>query len=449
MASTLGCAQLLGLKEDLPSGPCKTDSDCAPGEVCALETCSPATASAGSSGAGSAGGSTGSGASTGTGASTGRGGDGSGGDGSSGDGSGGDGSSGDSGNAGSAGSSQTITCGGIPVDGAVPCAELPDGTPINFPGGSPQGPCALGTKVCQSGGSFSMCLDAIAPGETDCSTSEDKNCDGEPDDSQCGVCNVGSTQYCYDGLPETLGIGNCEQGTQVCQLDASGQGEVWGPCAGEVTPALYDTCDAGNDGTCNGVENEGCDCVNNETSDCGSALGKLGNCAAGTSECMNGSWGSCSVTGETYDSCEPNDDANCNGYVNEGCACVSGQTTDCGTSGTGCTLGTSTCSGGFWGSCLGNVCVDFAGNTPTSTCTVHGSPEDPVQIYCYGTGVCSTGYYVSYCETRIVSDTGSFSECYWEGYDDGGKTATYSATSDGFLTCGLAANSCTCRRIGF
>ena len=53
-ALTLGCAQLLGLDQDVPAGPCSTDRQCAPNQRCESGSCRP---SGGSGTGGSAGGS--------------------------------------------------------------------------------------------------------------------------------------------------------------------------------------------------------------------------------------------------------------------------------------------------------------------------------------------------------------------------------------------------------
>lgn len=415
---SLGCAQLLGLERDVPSGPCTVQSDCAPGEVCALGTCRASGATGGTAGSGAAGGSD----------VTAGGGNGSGGN-------------------GSGGEADGDGCGGTPVDGAAACSELPDGTPVTFPGGSPQGSCALGTKVCTSDGTFGPCEGTVPPGQTDCSTSSDINCDGTPDDSQCGVCSLGDTQYCYDGPPDTLGVGTCMQGTQVCELDASGQAEVWGPCAGQVTPAPGDTCEPGNDATCNAVPNEGCLCIDGESSDCGSELQSLGNCAAGTTQCVNGAWSNCSIAAKAADTCDLGDDATCNGQANEGCICINSDTRECGISGTGCSLGTQTCQSGAWGSCVDNTCVDFSVTAPTAKCSASGPNGEIVENSC-SIAVCSAGYYVTDCNLFVSSGSGT---CSFDGATFG-NTVNASVTATKALTAtsvGCSFNTCTCRRNGF
>ncbi|HTA90037.1 MAG TPA: hypothetical protein VK745_10690, partial [Polyangiaceae bacterium] len=316
---TVGCAQLLGLKEDVPAAPCVLNSDCAPSELCIFRVCSEACkldkdcaagsrcldtngaaacvqsataecgvdagdstcpdqtvcdanhvcrnacadchadqvctagvcvgtdpnhdpgapASAGSGGAVGTGGNVSTGGSVSAGGKTGSGGATTG------------GASTTGGAVGTGGAPVVTTCGDTAVGDTTPCSELPDGTPITFPGGMPQGPCALGSKLCQSDGNFGPCMGAVAPVATDCMSALDKNCNGQADNSECGVCTAGATQYCYDAPAATSGVGACKPGTQVCQLDMASMKTIWGTCAGEVTPAVADTCDSGNDATCN------------------------------------------------------------------------------------------------------------------------------------------------------------------------------------------------------
>jgi len=504
--SSVGCAQLLGIKEDVPAAPCVLNSDCAPSELCIFRVCSAAckldkdcapgarcldaggaaacvqaqnatcTAETASSvcpagavcdasqvcrnscanchsdqtcvngacvgtdpnhdpGAGGSGGN----ASVG-----GAGGNTSGGTSGSSATNGGDGSTNE---AGAAGATSAPHCGATAAGDTAPCSELPDGTVINFPGGKAQGPCALGTKLCQADGTFGKCTGAIAPGTTDCSSSADKNCDGKADNSECGVCTVAATQYCYDGDAKTKGVGACKQGTQVCQLDASGKSTVWGPCAGEVTPAAADTCDSGNDANCNNAPNEGCTCINGQTGTCGDKLQALGNCAAGSTKCAAGSWGACSVVAKGKDSCDKGDDADCDGSANENCGCFNGDTMSCGTSGTGCTLGVMTCQAGAYGGCAGNTCVDFAVTPPTDKCTATGPKGDTVEVSCTAP-VCPAGYYVSDC-TLHASAAGV--SCSFQGFDSADHTvADYSVdTNLSGASCSCSFTACTCRRDGF
>ena len=355
------------------------------------------------------------------------------------------GASSGAGTTGDAGGSSTPSCGDTAVGNTAPCRELADGTAINFPGGMPQGPCKEGTKLCQSDGTFAACKGAVAPGETDCSTAADRNCDGKPDNGQCGQCTLAATQYCYDGAAGTSGVGTCKQGTQVCQLDASGKQTVWGTCAGEVTPAASDTCDDGNDANCNHTKNDGCTCLNGATSTCGDKLQSLGNCAAGSTKCVNGAWGTCSVAPKAKDTCDSKDDSNCNGTQNEGCGCINGGTITCGTTGTSCTEGTRTCQSGAYGSCVGNTCTAFAVTPPSTKCSASGPKGEDVQKSCI-IDVCTTGYHVSSCTLFVSSGSG---DCEYVGPSGTAAkvNATTSPSGSGSVSCGLS--SCSCIRDGF
>lgn len=73
-------------------------------------------------------------------------------------------------------------------------------------------------------------------------------------------CTPDEPRDCYDGPQETLGVGPCVGGTQICKKDGTG----YGPCEGQVMPAVElcgsdDTTDEDCDGTVN--EADGCDCA--------------------------------------------------------------------------------------------------------------------------------------------------------------------------------------------
>ena len=509
---SFGCAQIFGLKEDIPAAPCVLSSDCAPSELCIFRVCSAAckldkdcapgsrclttdgTAACvsastrcsadadggdaacpdgttcdatntcrnscdachsdqtcvsgvcvgtdpnhdpGMSGAGSGGSSSTGGSGTVSGGSGGK----VGASGSSAVGAAGEGAIGEAGTPGTV----TVTCQGTAVGESVDCRENPDGTPINFPGSAPQAPCAAGKKICKADGTFGACTGAVAPGATDCTSSADKNCNGEPDNTECGVCTAGATQYCYDGPNGTVGVGPCKQGTQVCELDAASSQTVWGPCAGEITPASSDTCDATNDANCNDVPHEGCACVNGSQATCGQALNAQGNCAQGNSKCANGVWGVCSIAPKASDSCDSGDDATCNGVPNEDCGCVNGATQACGFTSMGCTAGTITCSGGSYGGCVGNTCGDFAVN-PGGKCTTVGQKTEDVDSVCT-LPICPGGYYPTGCD--LMATTGA--ACTFNGQHAGAPSSA-DIDTEKFPNVGSASctiTGCTCRLIGF
>ncbi|HEY3252537.1 MAG TPA: hypothetical protein VGJ91_01265, partial [Polyangiaceae bacterium] len=112
------------------------------------------------------------------------------------------------------------------------CSETAAGKSVSFPGGSPKGTCSLGTKVCQADGKFGACTGVIAPATTDCTSANDKDCDGKADNTECGVCTAGQTAACYDGPSGSQGVGRCRAGTHTCVLN--GSSTSWGSCTGQI-----------------------------------------------------------------------------------------------------------------------------------------------------------------------------------------------------------------------
>lgn len=62
------------------------------------------------------------------------------------------------------------------------------------------------------------------------------------------ACVPGTTLSCYDGPAGTLGIGICKVGSKTCNA----QGDGYGPCTGQVTPAPVELCATAVDDDCNG-----------------------------------------------------------------------------------------------------------------------------------------------------------------------------------------------------
>jgi hypothetical protein len=512
---TVGCAQLLGLKEDVPQTPCVLNSDCAPNELCIFRVCSAAckldkdclpgsrcldtngsaacvssqSAACGTdagdatcpdntvcdatrtcrndctachadqvctdgvcvgtdathdpgaapTSTGGVGGSSSTGGAGGTATMSGGGNPGTGGTGAK----AGSGAVSEAGAAGAADQPPVPSCGATAIGDSEACTELPNGTAINFPGGKPVGPCMAGTRLCKPDATFGPCTGAVAPATTiDCTSAADANCNGKADNTECGVCTVGATQYCYDGPTGTTGVGACKPGTQVCQLDMTGKQTVWGPCAGEITPAPNDTCDTGNDATCNNHANEGCTCLNGATSTCGSALNAQGPCAAGTTKCTGGNWGACSASPAASDTCDPGNDANCNGVPNQGCACINGTSQGCGAIPTGCTQGSQTCAGGAFGACSAPACSAFSVGTPAGKCLVSSPAGEPNDNTCV-LPVCPAGYSVSSCTVHLISGAGT---CTFDGADGGDPTSADITASKPLAGSGAdcAFTSCSC-----
>lgn len=184
------------------------------------------------------------------------------------------------------------------------------------------------------------------------------------------VCAPGETLACYDGPPDTQGIGACKAGTRTCVADGSG----FGDCSGEVLPQP-ETCASSADDDCDGLVNEegpDCLCAPGAVESCYSGppatLG-VGACHVGTHTCdaTGLAFGPC--TGDTVptaETCAAPGDEDCDGAVNEegtDCLCTPGSIAACysadpTTLGVGiCTAGTQTCNadGLGHGACTGEV----------------------------------------------------------------------------------------------
>ncbi len=283
------------------------------------------------------------------------------------------------------------------------------------------GLCHDGTQRCRSVGTsgateWAACEGEQLPGPPACD-GMDHQCNGMPY-AGCS-CTPGMTRTCYSGPAGTMGVGLCRAGMQSCLVTSGVAG--WGPCVGETLPAP-NRCD-GIDRACNAMPDMGCTCTPGATRSCYTGprgTEGVGACRAGMQSCMRDtsgvtSWGGCA--GEVRPSpelCNGIDD-DCDGVVDNGCACAPGSSRTCydgpaGTEGVGlCRAGTQSCvsgTGGIgsaWGSCTGqtlptsNRCdgVDRQCNgMPVSGCTCIAGTTRP----CYdgpagtaGVGLCRSG----------------------------------------------------------
>jgi hypothetical protein len=142
-------------------------------------------------------------------------------------------------------------------------------------------------------GTFGECEGAVFPAARDCGSTADNDCDGTPDNSVDNVCTcvIGSVQACGTH-PGRDGNGQCRAGSQTCAGGANDATSSFGACTGSVGPALQDTCAEDNDANCNGLPNEGCACVNGQIRPCGPDT-ELGICQRGLQTCNGGSFGQC------------------------------------------------------------------------------------------------------------------------------------------------------------
>jgi hypothetical protein len=206
--------------------------------------------------------------------------------------------------------------------------------------GSDLGVCQAGKSTCVNS-RFGECVGAISPGDRDCSSSEDNDCDGRRDDSIDPVCTctVDAIEQC-NTHPGLDGKGVCRAGQRRCE----GRGEnnetsTFGACSDGVGPAVRN-CALPVDNDCDGLLDNTIDsvclCALGTQRPCEQHAGQDGNglCRAGTQLCVPGpnnigsKYSEClGATGPagTADSClVPGNDANCDGVLNGGCACIAG-----------------------------------------------------------------------------------------------------------------------------
>ncbi len=183
------------------------------------------------------------------------------------------------------------------------------------------GPCTAGTQTCNASGTgFGPCEGEVLPQEETCATPVDDDCDGLVNEEGEGcVCTPGETSACYTGPAGTEGVGLCAAGVRTCNA----QGNDYGPCVGEVTPA-EETCHTPDDDDCDGQLNEGgagCVCIPGDVRGCYTGpAGTLdvGVCKGGGQACnaLGTAWGPC--TGEVtpqVDDCQTPEDENCDGQT--------------------------------------------------------------------------------------------------------------------------------------
>lgn len=182
------------------------------------------------------------------------------------------------------------------VGGGMLCAPGSTQSCYSGPAGTEGvGLCKGGNQQCNgSGTAWGPCAGEVLPAAETCATAGDDDCDGQTNEEGAGCsCAPGSTQGCYSGPPATQNVGTCKGGTQTCNA----QGTGYGPCVGEVVPAV-ESCATPVDEDCDGQVNDGCVCAPNTTANCytgpAGTVG-VGQCKEGVATCnaQGTAWGPC------------------------------------------------------------------------------------------------------------------------------------------------------------
>ena len=211
-----------------------------------------------------------------------------------------------------------------PTDGEVTCTQNSD--------------CAEG-YICRDG----RCIER--PNCTD--LDEDGYCDEREGCATCDDCNDNRADIHPGAIEDCDGADNdcdgltdedcpCDPGeTRACGTDVgmcqkgeqSCEGGQWSACLGGVQPAAEEDCGDSLDNDCNGSVNEGCACNQGDSRPCGSDLGE---CTQGVQSCVeeDGEWHWSGCQGGTRpedEDCEDGLDNDCDGSVDNGCPCDESQ----------------------------------------------------------------------------------------------------------------------------
>ncbi|AKT40210.1 hypothetical protein [Chondromyces crocatus] len=113
------------------------------------------------------------------------------------------------------------------------------------------GACVAGVEIClEDGSGYGPCEHEVTPVSESCANDVDDDCDGEV--NQGCECFPGDTEPCYNGPPETEGVGICRSGIRTC----SPEGTWFAACMGEVLPMQVEDLNTPEDDDCTGTPSD-------------------------------------------------------------------------------------------------------------------------------------------------------------------------------------------------
>ena len=163
------------------------------------------------------------------------------------------------------------------------------------------GLCHSGIQECLEGEIWGLCFNQVTPGREVCD-GFDNDCDGGIDRNQEGVL---LSEECYYGPENTIGIGVCQGGTQLCN------GGEWGLCSGLVVPGTETCSNFGSDDDCDGEA----DNIPGLGDSC--ETGGMGVCREGVMQCEGANLVCVSHTMPQLETCNSVDD-DCDGEIDNG-----------------------------------------------------------------------------------------------------------------------------------
>lgn len=159
-------------------------------------------------------------------------------------------------------SSADNDCDGVPddtIDGVCACVPNAIEPCDEHPGLDGTGICRAGRRTCIAAAgsvssSWGACTGAVAPLPRNCTSTDDNDCDGLPDNTIDGVCQcqLGQTLSC-EAIISELGPddplpGGCAGGTAPCVLAGDRSASFWGECLcteDEYCNTNGNACDSG------------------------------------------------------------------------------------------------------------------------------------------------------------------------------------------------------------